>query len=191
MSQRREQLRPLRRLCLGGLLVGLCLLSLPARAQTATPGAEREQPITIEADRAEINDRDQTSVYSGNVVLTQGGLKIWAGLMTVYLKDKQLQKVVAEGKPVRYEHARPGQEAIRGQSQRLDYSADTDQVLLTQEAQLSQGDNRFSGDRILYDLNTQNVVADGSRPAATQAPQRVHITIQPKSKAAPASPPAP
>jgi lipopolysaccharide export system protein LptA len=159
----------------------LCL-SLPAQAQDNRSTDDRDQPITIEADKAEINDREQISIYVGNVVLTQGGLKIRADLMTIYLKDKELQKVVAEGNPARYEQARANEETIYGKSQRLDYAADTGQLFFVRNAEIWQGENRFSGERILYDLNTEKVVASGAQDTASTSGQRVQVTIQPKAK---------
>ena len=102
--------------------------------------------------------------------------------MTIYLQDKELQKVVAEGKPVRFEQQRVDEETIHGQSHRLDYDAEHDELLLLQSAELWQGDNRFGGERILYNVSTEKVIASGAPGGATDSGQRVQVTIQPKAK---------
>ena len=48
------------------------LLSLPAVAERA----DRDKPVELEADTVTVNDAKKTSVYTGDVVLTQGTLVI-------------------------------------------------------------------------------------------------------------------
>jgi lipopolysaccharide export system protein LptA len=45
--------------------------------------ADREKPINLEADRVTVDDARQTSVFEGNVVLTQGTLVIRGDRMEV------------------------------------------------------------------------------------------------------------
>lgn len=171
--------------CLKKLLLLMCLL-IPGQSTLAEgkpPGkADTDQPITIEADRAEINERDQISIYNGNVELTQGGLKVWADVVTVYTVENELDRIEATGNPARYQQERVNEETIRGHSQLLDYDANSEQVLLRQEAELWQGENYFSGERILYDMQTENVLANAAKPGSDKNSQRVQVIIQPKSK---------
>lgn len=167
------------------LLLLMCLL-IPGQsmlAQTKTNDkADTDQPVTIEADRAEINERDQISIYTGNVELTQGGLKVWADVITVYTVENELDRLKANGNPARYQQERANEETIRGHSLQLDYDANNEQVLLQQDAELWQGKNYFSGERILYDMQTQNVLANAAKPGSDKNSQRVQVIIQPKSK---------
>lgn len=167
------------------LLLIVCLLAFSQWAIAADkPGntADRDQPITIEADRAEINEREQISIYTGNVELTQGGLKLWADIVTVYTVENELDRLQAEGNPVRYRQERVDEEPIRGHSLRLDYDANSEQVLLTKNAEFWQGENHFSGERILYDMKLENVLANGSDGKTDKKDKRVHVIIQPKSQ---------
>ena len=47
----------------------LLLVLVPAMAQALS--SDRRQPITIEADRATLNEKDGSSIYEGNVHLQQ------------------------------------------------------------------------------------------------------------------------
>jgi hypothetical protein len=76
-ARRRRDDRILRRAAglLAVTVAGLCLLlsaSLPVRAEKA----DRDKPINIEADRVEVDDVKQESVFIGNVQITQGTLII-------------------------------------------------------------------------------------------------------------------
>jgi lipopolysaccharide export system protein LptA len=150
---------------------------------------DTRQPINIEADRAEISELKGTSTYSGHVVLNQGGIEVKADTVTVYANEGQLQRITAEGQPVQYRQQRPGEEDIHGVSQRMEYTADGRQLLLLDDAELWQGGNRFSGNRIHYDPKSERVIAtskDGGQGA-----QRVTVTLQPKTVPKPAPEPAP
>src|SRR5690554_7907613 len=76
------------------LLAGCCLL--PAMA-SALP-SDSEQPIHIQADTAELDDKKGTAIYRGDVVITQGTLKITGH--TVTLVQGKDRKSVVEGKRV-------------------------------------------------------------------------------------------
>jgi lipopolysaccharide export system protein LptA len=151
------------------------LLSLPAFAQVEDL---TQQPITITADRAEIDERRGTSTYTGNVVLTQGDVRMEADRLLVHTKDGDLQSINAEGNPVRYQAVRNGGEPLQGNSLRMRYEADTGILLLLDKAEFWQGPNRFSGERIQYDRKEARVTAGQGENGG----ERVQVTIQPKAK---------
>lgn len=149
--------------------------------------SDTRQPITIEADRAELDEHLGVSTYTGNVQLTQGRIQMHARTLTVYTTEGELQRITAEGNPVRYSQQRADKPDIRGISLRMDYDANTQRLLLLDNAELWQGGNRFSGNRIQYHSDTEQVIASGAETG--QSKQRVTVTLQPRSK--PASPDKP
>ncbi|MDX1519199.1 MAG: LptA/OstA family protein, partial [Gammaproteobacteria bacterium] len=48
---------------------------------------DKDQPIEIEADAAELDDRKNVTVYTGNVIVTQGSIRMTGEKMTVYYTD--------------------------------------------------------------------------------------------------------
>ena len=140
-----------------------------------------QQPITIEADQAVLDEKKQTSIYTGNVVLKQGGIEVKANKITVYTNDGKLQSVVAEGDPVHYQQQQQKEEDIRGVSQRMEYEAESKRLLLLDGAELWQGGNRFSGQRIQYDPKEEKVIATGDSDGIENGAQRVQIILQPQS----------
>ena len=83
------------------LLIGLLLL-LPTLTW-ALP-SDRQKPINIEADHAQMDDKIGVTQYKGRAVLTQGTLRIEGDIITFYYDaDKQLKKAVAQGKPAKYQ----------------------------------------------------------------------------------------
>ena len=142
---------------------------------------DTQQPISIEADQAVLDKNNQTSIYTGHVVLKQGGIELNANTVTVYTDQGQLQRVIVEGNPVNYRQQQQGQEDIHGVSQRMEYDTESKQLLMLGSAELWQGGNRFSGDRIQYDTEKEKVIATGESSNTENDTQRVEITFQPNS----------
>jgi len=157
----------------------LCLLlgTLLAAAVIAADNPRRE-PVTIEADSAVFDERKGQSIYTGHVIIIQGGMQIRADEVTVYTEEDALQRIVASGEPVHFRQQREGEKEIHGEARRLDYRADDEHLLLQDQAWLTQGGNRFSGQRIEYDMQRERVTA----AQAVDGSQRVKVTIQPKAK---------
>lgn len=62
------------------------LLSLSAALGSVSAWAlpsDREQPIRIQADSAELDDKQGVAVYRGDVVITQGTMKVTGDTVTI------------------------------------------------------------------------------------------------------------
>ena len=141
-----------------GLLVAF-LVSGPAMAQDVSDAfsglsSSSKDPIEIEADELEVQDRDKTAVFRGNVRLVQGPTTLRASSITVYYAgratgtNQQISKVEARG-PVRVTN--------------LDQTASGDlatfqmatQILtLTGNVILTKGSNELRGQRLIVNLKT-------------------------------------
>jgi lipopolysaccharide export system protein LptA len=166
------------------MLILVWLFSSAALASTD----DTQQPIHIEADRAEISEAQGVMTYTGHVVLSQGGIELRADTVVVYTQAGELQRITAQGQPVRYRQQRSNEQEVHGVSQRVEYTADSKQVLLLGQAELWQGGNRFSGNRIQYDPKDERVIANAGADTetspgtdATHKPPRVTVTLQPKN----------
>ncbi|MCL4316472.1 MAG: lipopolysaccharide transport periplasmic protein LptA [Gammaproteobacteria bacterium] len=165
-----------------GLKATLLLLMLAWAGAAGALSTDKDQPINIEADTVEIDDKKGISIYRGNVVVTQGSIRLDADIATAYTPGRQLQKVVAEGNPARYKQ-RPDnkEEDVRAKAQRMEYYATSGQLKLYEDAHLWHEGNEFSGNRIDYDTRTDVVQA----AKAPSGKERVQVVIPPKGKSAP------
>ena len=80
------------------LLLAVVLCLGPGAAWALS--SDKDQPVLVEADSADIDDAKNMSVYSGNVEIQQGSLRILADKVTVYHEERKPQRIVAEGQPV-------------------------------------------------------------------------------------------
>ncbi len=152
------------------------LLTLCSFAVMALPD-DHQQPIEIEADGVEIDDGKQLSIYQGAVELRQGSMHLWADKVTVYHKaSRHPNRIIAVGKPARYRQLtdEKGTE-VKAKAMRMEYDANSEEVILIDQAKLTQGSDSFSSDRIVYD-RTKALVKAG---ASAKGKQRVKISITP------------
>ncbi len=136
---------------------------------------DRSKPIELEADSAEYDQTSGQSVYRGNVVVIQGTMRMTADEARVYMSDDgEFQRMEADGAPAtfRYQPSVDKPE-ISGVGRKIEYQAAQGLVTVTGNAHFTQGGDEFTGQLVVYDVNTETVRADGQG-------ERVRFTIQPK-----------
>ncbi len=151
-------------------------LALVAPMAAALP-EDRAQPIHLEASRGQLDQKTGVSVYEGNVVITQGTMRLTADTVTIYVKDNNFQRMEATGAPanLRYKPTADKPE-IQGASQRVEYDVAGAKVIMSGGARLTQGQDVFTGDRVEYDLKGDVVRARGAGDNG-----RIQFTIQPRT----------
>ncbi|WP_460566283.1 lipopolysaccharide transport periplasmic protein LptA [Hydrogenophaga aquatica] len=195
-SNRPLPTRPL----LGGVLLAVAAIAwLPAHAERA----DRLQPMNVEADALRYDDARQTSVFTGNVVITKGTIVIRGHQVDVRQDPQGNQFGTVTGgkdKLAFFRQKREGlQEFIEGEAQRIDYDSQADTVKFTGQAVLRRFkgatlNDQTSGGVIIYDNKSETFSVDGGSPNRTpENPSgRVRAVLTPNSAtAAPPAAPAP
>lgn len=140
---------------------------------------DRNQPLNIEADSAKLDNLKGFTVYSGNVIVNQGTLQLFADKVTLtYNAEKQVQTIIAEsnGQMVRFKQLLDNKEEVRAQAKRMEYLAKDDILHLKQDAQVWKAKDTVSGQHIVYDSKRAQVMASEGRvkviiePSTTQKP---------------------
>ena len=165
-------------------LLFISLITLPLYVSALS--SDREQPIEIEADHAQLDDEQGITQYKGKAILTQGTLRIEGDIITFYYDDdKQLTKAVAQGKRATYEQIQKAGEApIRAKAYTMEYHAKAQKIYLLGKGHVWQNGSEFSGERIEYDID-KNIVNASGRTNYTEQPkkgERIHIIIQPPGR---------
>ncbi|MEN9464999.1 MAG: hypothetical protein RL217_1180 [Pseudomonadota bacterium] len=161
------------------LLNKLILLCLFAPALALALPEDFDQETVIVSDSAKLDRQAGSVVYSGDVILTQGTIKINADRLTVFRgSDDRLEKVIAEGKPALYEQQIQANEAItHAKALRIEYLAKQRQTLLLGKAHLDRESNVLTGERIWYDMDKE-IVSAGEKNG--DKPSRIRVVIQPQ-----------
>lgn len=158
---------------------------MPALAEKA----DRDQPLQIDADRVDVDERKRTSIFSGGVVMTQGTLVLKADRVTVREDDKGNQFGTAIGAPVTFRQKRDRvDEYIEGEGRRMEYDSSRQIIELHERAELRRDGDVVRGEFIEYNSNTGQYRVLGAPQAAgkangkTEAGGRVRAVIQPRSR---------
>jgi lipopolysaccharide export system protein LptA len=172
-------------------LIGALLMLAAFQAQAEK--ADKDKPIDLEADSVTVDDAKKISIYTGNVILTQGTLVIRGDKLVVREDINGFQHSTSYGNPTTFKQKMEGKnEYMEGSAQRIEYDGRMDKVQLYTKAWVKRGRDIVHGDYIMYDANAEyaEVIGGGAQAATPATPTgRVRAVIQPKSK--PAAPSAP
>lgn len=140
--------------------------------------SDKDAPVDIEADSGEMDQAMGTTIYQGDVIITQGSMRLEAQKVTVLYKNKKPYRLTATGTPARFKQ-KPDESKpwVHGAANKIVYLMHSEEVILTDNAELKQGGDSFRSDRIVYDRAKAKLKAG----AAAEGKQRVKATIQTKN----------
>ncbi len=162
--------------------IAVALLGMsPAGAERA----DRDKPVTITADKSFADDKNQVSVFEGNVIIIQGTLRLEADRVELRRDKEAFDHVTATGNPAKFRQKRDASdEYIDGRARRIEYSGRTEIVELIERAQIRRNQDEINAHHITYNARTEVFQAfnqPGKGPSGN-APERVRAVIQPKAK---------
>lgn len=114
-------------------------------------------PVTLDADSLAINNADGSALFSGNVVVSQGEMRLTAGAVQVeYLPDGGGIKTLNATGGVTLVNATDAAEAREAV-----YTIASGDVVMTGDVLLTQGQNAISGQKLVINLKAGTGVMEG------------------------------
>lgn len=168
--------------------------------------ADRTKPMNIESDAMRYDDLKQTSVFTGNVLVTKGTIIIRGARMDVRQDAEGYQYGVvtaAPGKRAYYKQKRNApDEWIEGESEVIEYDSRADNVKFIRNAVMRRllgatPNDESQGALIVYDQSNDTYTVNGSTVPANTAVNastpggRVKTILTPKAAPGAAAPGAP
>lgn len=152
-----------------GFLVLTLTLAASAEAQQKIAFGDLEQdttqPVQVSADQFAVNNADGTAVFSGNVIVVQGEMKLAAGevKVTYGAEQNEIDSLIASGgvTVTNLGDAAEAQEAV--------YTIDSGVIVLSGDVLLTQGPSAMAGQKLTINLKDGTGVMEG----------RVTTTFQP------------
>ena len=158
----------------------LVALSACFAAWSVALDSDRDQPIQIVADVAVLDESAGKTRYEGNVVLTQGSLRITADMLSIQHNTDEAEKIIATGRPATLvQQPTPDQAPVDASALRIEYVRNQDLVRLLEEARIAQNGSTLSGSQIDYLVSERTVRAAGT-PGA-EGDRRVEVVIPPEN----------
>lgn len=154
------------------LVLSCALFASPIYALKSDHG----QPINVQAVEQSADLQANKLLFSGDVEVTQGSMKLNADKIEVTRSTKgSLQSIVAYGNPVTFEQLQDNGRYIKARASTLSYLPDNTKIVLQGRATIWQGESKMSGERIEYNINTQKMRAynnnsQGGRVSSTFVP---------------------
>ena len=172
----------------------LAALALGAVLPAGAEKADRDKPMNAEADALRYDDLKQTSVFTGNVVITKGTTIVRGTRVDVAQDPEGYQQAVAiaaPGKLAFYRRKRDGvDEYIEGEGERIEYDSRADLVKFIKSAVVRRYNgatlvDESTGSVIVYDNNTDVFTVDGGpqNRTATNPTGRVRAMLTPRAAA--------
>lgn len=158
------------------LALVLVLVLVHAMEARALP-EDADQPIQIEAERAEVDQNAGVVVYTGSVEAQQGTMRVSADQMTIEVEDEKVVRITAQGTPARYQQLLEADKGlVKANASTIVYHTRQEQVDLQGKAFLEQGGNEIAGELIRYDIVAGRVNAQAGDE------QPVRVIVQPATR---------
>ena len=167
------------------IALSLAMYSLPSSALST----DQNQPIEVEADYAELDDENGLTIYRGDVIVTQGSMKVTGDELTVtYTEAGDMDTMIVIGKPAHFEQL-PDNSKVKDEAEalRIEYYSLKNLMYLIKKAVMKQEGANMSGDKIEYNTLTNKIISKGrakssSDKAGKEDNGRVKIILKQKKK---------
>lgn len=175
--------RPMHKIITFTCLV-LCIIG---STSTLALNKDKQLPYHIQSDSGEYNRPRHTTTFTGHVHITQGTTLLTGNRSVIFhAKDSnRIIKMITTGQLAHYSTLPDGKSTrLYCQAQTITYYPTTDYALLVGEAKVTQEGNILSGQRIWYNLRTQQVESlrgqSSKRNELIVAPQKPPANTLPK-----------
>ncbi|MCR9113999.1 MAG: lipopolysaccharide transport periplasmic protein LptA [Rhodobacteraceae bacterium] len=142
-------------------------IAMAQGAQVAFGNTQQDSslPVEVTADNLNVNQSDGTAVFTGNVLIGQGEMRLSAPRVLVVYKDDHsgIEELRASGGVTLVS----GEDAAEAAT--ADYNVDTGVIEMQGDVLLVQGINALTGDRMFVD----------TRAGTAQVSGRVKTILQP------------
>jgi len=130
---------------------------------------DKDQPIEINSDHLEGDNKNNVVKFTGNVVAKRGGLTIRSkSISVIYDKtNKKVMEVVAEG------DVRINQGNKKARGEKAVFMNSQDKIILTGNPRVWEGDNIIKGEKITLFLAEDRGVVEGNKNTRVNA--TIHI----------------
>lgn len=157
------------------LMIGIA--ALLAAGATHARQSDRNQPMDIDAGhQTGTLDDSAPMVLSQGVVITQGTMHIEAERAEITSRGGDVNRVVLTGSPATMDQEMDSGEPMTARANRIDYDIVGETMVLTGNAHVEQPQGNMRSQRIVYNMQTEQVEAGG------EGAGRVQMRIQPRSQ---------
>jgi lipopolysaccharide export system protein LptA len=137
--------------------------------------------IQVQSNYMKLNLETGSSIYTGNVNITQGSITLTGENVVITRKDDEIQDINVDGKPAHYLQDENTDNKVHAISEHMKYVTRTHRLVMTGNASLEQSDQTVESQRIVYDTQNKVIIAGKDKNTKTNE-DRVNIILTPKKE---------
>lgn len=163
------------------MMLGILSLSLNASFALKT---DNDKPVQITANSATANQKEKTTQFTGNVIMTRGSILVKANTANASQDANGNNTIILVGTPITFEQMNDDGEKTEAQCNNFEYNTKTNLAVLTGRARVKKGDNVVMGDKLTYNTQTQvySATSNNANGVNTAKSGRVTVILQPNQK---------
>ncbi|RFF29115.1 lipopolysaccharide transport periplasmic protein LptA [Wenzhouxiangella sediminis] len=138
----------------------LVLMLMLAGLATAAE-AQQNGPIGVEAENASYDAGENATHLQGDVRITRGEMEVNADEAFAYRGETGYERIELFGSPVRWRTVTEEGGETTGHSNQVIYSLLERTITLVGEAHIEEPRGTYSGERLVYNLDTERVRGEG------------------------------
>ncbi|ROL87105.1 lipopolysaccharide transport periplasmic protein LptA, partial [Pseudomonas chlororaphis] len=121
---------------------------------------DSEQLIRVQADRSQIDNKQGFATYTGNVIITQGSMKITGDTVTIVMKKgshNEVDVVTSVGNLAYFEQLQKATDPqpVQAYAVTIQYLTQQNRIILIDRAKVISAGNTTLGEKIVYDTVKQ------------------------------------
>lgn len=134
------------------------------------------EEILIDSDNQDLNYKEKTLHFSGNVIVKKGNISIYADELFVETNEKgESKKLIAKGNLAKFSQQGEGSLDISSEALEITYLVIDEILTFNGRATLKQGTSEVTGDTIEFDLVAQRVKAEGDEAENGRVTTRLKV----------------
>ncbi|GGW80953.1 lipopolysaccharide transport periplasmic protein LptA [Alteromonas halophila] len=141
------------------LAISLWISTVPLAVAT---DSDFSKPIKVDSKSQFVDGKNKTSLFKEDVRITQGTLVIDAEEVEVIASQGEGREIfVARGNPASYSQKMEDGATVNARANEIRYEVDKRTISLNGSAELRQNTSMVRGDKITYDMATEQLLATG------------------------------
>ncbi|WGE89765.1 lipopolysaccharide transport periplasmic protein LptA [Actinobacillus arthritidis] len=120
---------------------------------------DTDQPINIDSGDQSLDMNSNVVVFTDNVVITQGSIKVTANQVTIVRQEGKKETLDATGSPVTFQQTLDDGKPVNGKGNNVHYDLNSEFLTLIGNAELKQQGSFIKASKITYDVKKQQLKA--------------------------------
>ncbi|MCE2706407.1 MAG: lipopolysaccharide transport periplasmic protein LptA [Proteobacteria bacterium] len=155
-------------------ILSLCYMTI---SQVYALTGDETKPLQIDADNATLDQKNMTTVFTGNVIITRGSIIVHANKGIASQDANKDNIVILYGTPITFSQIQDDKQKITGQCNQFEYNTKTNLAILSGNAKIKKNKDSIISEQITYNTKTQTYSAKGLAANGVNKKQSGRVSV--------------